>query len=214
MKFNFAACVLVTAFALTSVPLTAIAQEEDTDEMAPETADSTSTVFVCDNNSDGNPITVAKKGDQTTPPLIVWETTYFGPDYTPENRCNIVSKKLTQAVANNGGELAGLNLTHGRVNNQTVICWVKGKGRCNAQNMLFTLRPANAQKAPAIVQQIEKFALGEAAIPPVAESTPQRYANLYSMLSRHLNLRSNPSRPSGQSRPSNPGQSRPTRFRI
>lgn len=203
MKFNFVTGVLVTALALTAVPLTAIAQEED-----PGMADDAPTVFACETNAEGNPITVAKKGGDTTPPLIVWETTYFGPDYTPENRCGIVSEKLTEAVANNGGSLANLNLTHGPVNRQTVICWVQGQGRCNAQNMLFTLRPANAKKAPAIVQQLQNFALGQADVPPVAERTPQRYANLQRMLSPHLKLRSNPSRRS------NPGQSSPTRRRI
>ncbi|MCL1472208.1 COP23 domain-containing protein [Argonema antarcticum] len=208
MKFNFVAGVLVTALALTAVPLTVIAQEEDPGMEEPGTADDAPTVFACETNAEGNPTTVAKKGGDTTPPLIVWETTYFGQNYTPENRCGIVSEKLTAAVADNGGSLAGLQLTHGLVNRQTVICWVKGQGRCNAQNMLFTLRPANAKKAPAIVQQLQNFALGQADVPPVAERTPQRYANLQTMLSRHLRLGSNPSRTS------NPGQSRPTRRRI
>ncbi|MFB2920926.1 COP23 domain-containing protein [Aerosakkonema funiforme] len=208
MKFNFVAGVVVTAFALAAVPFAGIAQEEEPGMEDSGTSADESTVFVCENTADGILATVAKRGEYTSSPLITWQSTYFGSNYTPDARCSIVSEKLTNAVASNGGSLANLNLTHGRVNNQTVICWVQGRARCNAGNMLFTLRPANAKKAPAIVQQLQDFALGTVEVPAVPETTPQRYANLESMLRLPLRLQSGSSRPTN--RPANRPTNRPS----
>jgi hypothetical protein len=77
--------------------------------------------------------------------MIIWKSTEFGREYTPWQRCQIVSNRLTQAVAQNGGRLSNLQLTTGIINNLPVVCYVNGQARCNSQNLLFTLDKRNAK---------------------------------------------------------------------
>lgn len=116
----------------------------------------TSTVFRCVSQGSGY-ATVAEKGTKQAT-LIAWNTTYFGPDFTPEQRCQMVSSKLTQAVAANGGSLTNLMLTNGPVNSQMVICYLNGGATsCNSANQLFTLKPENARRAADILQALKTF---------------------------------------------------------
>ncbi|MBN3957440.1 COP23 domain-containing protein [Nostoc sp. NMS8] len=116
----------------------------------------TSTVFRCVSQGSGY-ATVAQRGTKQAT-LIAWNTTYFGPEYTPEQRCQMVSSKVTQAVATNGGSLANLMLTNGPVNGQMVICYLNGGATsCNSANMLFTLKLENAKRAADILQTLKTF---------------------------------------------------------
>lgn len=67
-------------------------------------ADSTPTVLECTQENQ-QWVTIAKRGNVKSDPLLVWNTTEFGDNYTPANRCKIVSEKLTDFVAANGGRL-------------------------------------------------------------------------------------------------------------
>lgn len=127
-----------------------------------------STSFRCIQNGNGF-ATIAQRGDRTTPPIITWNAT-LGPQYNPQTRCNIVSQRLTQAVARNGGKLKNLQLKAGPVKNQVVICVVsKTQSVCNSSNMLFTLRAENARRSDQVVAQLNNFSIkGSGA--PVAES--------------------------------------------
>lgn len=127
-----------------------------------------STSFRCIQNGNGF-ATIAQRGDRTTPPIITWNTT-LGRQYNPQKRCSVVSRKLTQAVARNGGKLKNLQLKAGSVKNQVVICVVgKTQSICNSSNMLFTLRAENARRADQIVARLNNFSIkGSGA--PVAES--------------------------------------------
>ena len=77
---------------------------------APTTPDATptataSTIKVsCDNLT-----TVVQKGDRKAP-LFNWRTNYFGTEYTPDKRCQLVSARLQAAADSNGGTLKGLEL--------------------------------------------------------------------------------------------------------
>lgn len=107
----------------------------------------------------GNYATVGQRTGGTPIPLIVWTaqgSSYFGGSYNPQNRCNIVSQRLNTAVSANGGRLQNLLLTHGMVNGETVICSIgtTGANSCNANNMLFTLKPENANRAGQILGQL------------------------------------------------------------
>ena len=107
----------------------------------------------------GNYATVGQRGGGQGIPLIVWTaqgSNYFGGSYTPQNRCNMVSQRLNTAVSANGGRLQNLLLTHGIVNRETVICAIgtTGANSCNANNMLFTLKPENANRAGQILGQL------------------------------------------------------------
>ena len=127
-----------------------------------------STVFHCVRKGDGF-ATIAQRGDRRTPPVITWSYT-LGRQYNPQQRCNIVSQKLTQTVARNGGKLKNLQLVVGPVKNQLVVCVVNmPQFICNSSNMLFTLRPENARRADQVIARLNNFsAQGSGA--PVAES--------------------------------------------
>lgn len=115
-----------------------------------------STVFRCIQKRNGF-ATIAQRGDRTTPPVITWNST-LGRQYSPQKRCNIVSQRLTQTVARNGGKLKNLQLIAGPVKNQVVICVVnKGQSVCNSSNMLFTLRRENARRSDEIVAMLNNF---------------------------------------------------------
>jgi hypothetical protein len=130
------------------------------------------TTFECVEQS-GTWATLAKRGNSVSiSPLITWNTQEFGSDYTPEKRCEIVSGKLTQAVAQNGGTLGGLKLKHGKVDDgQTVVCVLTlGQSSCNRDNMLFTLSQENANKPNKALSTITNFAQGKATNSTMDES--------------------------------------------
>lgn len=117
--------------------------------------------------------TVAQRGNAVSQnPLLTWNSTEFGDEWTPEQRCQTVSKRLTEVVAKNGGKLAKLDLTTGKVDNgYTVICVVTaGQKSCDRQNMLFTLNKQNSQTPGEILVKITNFAKGAASNSTTAES--------------------------------------------
>ncbi|AFZ08479.1 hypothetical protein Osc7112_4154 [Oscillatoria nigro-viridis PCC 7112] len=118
---------------------------------------STRTTFQCV-TSGRNFVTIARRGNVTTDPMILWKSTEFGREYTPWQRCQIVSNRLTKAVAQNGGRLSNLQLTTGIVNNLPVVCYVNGRGRCNSQNLLFTLDKRNAKNPGDALTRLINFA--------------------------------------------------------
>jgi Circadian oscillating protein COP23 len=117
----------------------------------------TKTTFQCV-TSGRNFVTIARRGNVTTDPMIVWKSTEFGREYTPWQRCQIVSNRLTKAVAQNGGRLSNLQLTTGIINNLPVVCYVNGRGRCNSQNLLFTLDKRNAKNPGDALTRVINFA--------------------------------------------------------
>ncbi len=132
-----------------------------TNAQTPEPSSSPSTVSKCIEQGKGNWVTVLEKGNTISKtPLFIWQTVEFGDEYTPENRCKMVSEKLTKVVAENGGYLSGVLLKHGRVNNETVICATK-QGECNEDNMLLTLRKEDAYIPQKVLKQIMDFSQNE-----------------------------------------------------
>ncbi|WP_333454498.1 COP23 domain-containing protein [Microcoleus sp. herbarium5] len=117
----------------------------------------TRTTFQCV-TSGRNFVTIARRGNVTTDPMILWKSTEFGREYTPWQRCQIVSNRLTKAVAQNGGKLSNLQLTTGTLNNLPVVCYVNGRGRCNSQNLLFTLDKRNAKNPGDALTRLINFA--------------------------------------------------------
>ncbi len=117
----------------------------------------TRTTFQCV-TSGRNFVTIARRGNVTTDPMILWKSTEFGREYTPWQRCQIVSNRLTKAVAENGGRLSNLQLTTGIVNNLPVVCYVNGRGRCNSENLLFTLDKRNAKNPGDALTRLINFA--------------------------------------------------------
>lgn len=102
-------------------------------------------------------VTVAEKNGRQSP-VITWTTGYFGDQYTPQTRCQMVSPKLNNAVAANGGTFKGMRFSSGTVNGQLVVC-ILGAGQydCNSSNMLFTLKPENRPRVGQILQELTNF---------------------------------------------------------
>jgi Circadian oscillating protein COP23 len=142
----------------------------------PKTSQPTITTFKCVQQSTGQSTgwaTIAERGNIVSKsPLLTWNSKEFGTDWTPEQRCKTVSQRLTDAVAKNGGKLANLDLTTGKIDNgYTVVCMITARQKsCNRNNVLFTLKKENSQNPSAILAKITNFAKGDASNPPIAES--------------------------------------------
>ena len=145
--------VLVTSLALTGTLIQSGVQAK------PPTETYNGTKFTCVSQGNGNWATVGQRPGGSPITVITWTdagSKYFGDNYTPENRCRMVTPKFNRAVRQNGGRLKNVALIKGRVNNETVICVASTISRtgCNQQNFLFTLKPENSQKANEIVAQL------------------------------------------------------------
>lgn len=189
MKLKLAIQSLLTTVALSAaLPLAAVAESSPSASMKQYSSYSNTTQFRCVRTDEGHPATVATRGSNTSKPLIVWRTNYFGSEYPPERRCQMVVNNFNEALRFNDGKLQGLMLTHGEVNNQTVLCVARYYGDyCTEDNMLFTLRPANARRAAGIVSQIQRFAQKDSDVPAIEESGGEQvYADLSEMLEPQL----------------------------
>jgi Circadian oscillating protein COP23 len=135
------------------------------------------TVFECLRYEPAGFATIARRSDRVTPPMITWTSTLGG--FSAEERCNIVSDRLTRAVANTPeGKLKNMKLTYGRVNGSPVICYVNSDTEaCNNRNLLLTLRPEDRGQERAILRQMVTFSVtgsGSA----IQQSEAQDYAPL------------------------------------
>lgn len=139
--------ILGSSFVLPGILVTASAQ-------APAQS-STKTTFACVKKGE-NYATIAVRGDIKTSPMIIWKDTIYG-IYTPQKRCEIVSQRLTKAVATSG-KLKNLNMTHGIINSLPVICYITRKGeKCNSTNILFSLKSSERGQEQAIVAGLLDF---------------------------------------------------------
>ena len=184
MKFKLTASILVTTLALsTSFSLTSKVQAgpplgnsqsnenpvnssvqvdpltgPDSSVQVEPSGEEVSTKFSCVAKNDGSVATVGQRPDIDPIPLIVWTqkgSKDFGGKYSPQARCNIVTLKLNQAVADSGGSLQNVVLMTGEVAKSSVICVISGmETSCNSQNILFTLKPENANRADEILAQL------------------------------------------------------------
>ncbi|WP_377475935.1 MAG: COP23 domain-containing protein [Microcoleus anatoxicus] len=154
MKLTFVAPLLASALVLTG---TAALAGQGKTRLVTNTLNDTTTTFQCV-TSGRNFVTIARRGNVTTDPIILWKSREFGPEFTPWQRCQIVSNRLTKAVADNGGRLTNLQLTTGTINNLPVVCYVNGRGRCNSQNILFTLDSKNAKNPSEVLSRLINFA--------------------------------------------------------
>ena len=120
----------------------------------------------------GVPATVAltKRGPV---PVIVWRTTLGGGVYTPQVRCDIVSKRFQKFYEN-----GTLNfLTTGRKNRLPVVCVAQYKGGPCAQD-LFTLKPgANPGRTLRQLMAVRTGAAG-----PLNESAARTYIDINNLL--------------------------------
>lgn len=113
------------------------------------------TTFACIKKG-SDPVTVARRGDRVTSPMITWKDKTWG-KYTPEKRCQIVSQRLTKAVASSG-KLSSLDMTYGNVNSIPVVCYITKKGeKCNSENILFSLKASERGQEQKIINELLDF---------------------------------------------------------
>jgi hypothetical protein len=155
--------ILITALSLSGVVACAPQMEVTSSTETGAATATEPTIFKCKQYGESRG-TFAQLGNvESRSPVIAWNTTEFGSEYTPERRCEIVSERLTDAVAKNGGRLSNLSLKTGRVDTgQTVVCVVTQESQsCNRENMLFTLSQKNAQNPNQALANIIAFSRGE-----------------------------------------------------
>ncbi|MGK7900967.1 MAG: COP23 domain-containing protein [Hormoscilla sp.] len=133
--------------------------------------------------------TFAKRGNAISEfPMIAWNTTEFGSDYTPEKRCNIVSQRLTRAVADNGGMLSNLELTTGMLHDYPVVCFVtNSSSKCTDSNLLFTLKQENGKNPNKVLAKMTLFGRGKAGEDEIIdEEIYPEYISLQELVDRRL----------------------------
>jgi Circadian oscillating protein COP23 len=119
------------------------------------------TVFSCIQQGE-NYATIAKRDKRATPPLIIWKDTSFGDNYPPKKRCEIVSSRLSKAVAEQGGRLSTLKLTHGKIGSNSVLCYISHPNDvCNSKNILLTLKSEDRGQEKAIIEQLVSLKVTE-----------------------------------------------------
>ena len=169
MQAKFTCSLLLATLVFSgATTLTAEAQTNPTGApTTPAVAQRISTIFRCVREGNGF-ATIAQRGTRVTPPVITWNAKIG--QYTPQKRCNIVSQKLTDAVAQNGGKFKNLQLLAGPVNNQAVICVInKVQSTCNSSNTLFTLGGENAARPDEVIAKLRNFSR-QASGTPISES--------------------------------------------
>lgn len=182
MKFKFLTQIFLSTLALSStfaitnpvkaqqtVPAERLPAETlPAESVTPDRQTDLTTTFEC--VTEGRSYaTVARRGERVTSPILLWRTFEFGSQYTPENRCRMVSDRLTRAVGENGGRLTNLQLTTGRVNNLPVICYTNGgQSACNSRNLLLTLDSRNATNPNAALDNLLNFGVSGSGSPVVS----------------------------------------------
>jgi hypothetical protein len=163
-------------------PSTTTAETSATNAAEPEAP----TTFVCVQEG-GQWKTFAESGSpnsnaviRSKNPLFTWNSEEFGDSWTPEKRCREVTQRFNDAVANNGGKLANLNLKTGQVNDETVACAVQSQSEfCNQQNILFTMSQHNEADPQQTLAKLINFSQQGK---PINENAPPSHISLKSLV--------------------------------
>lgn len=130
-------------------------------EVDPSDESYTGTQFTCVPDENGNVATVGQRPGGQPIPVIIWtsdSSKYFGQKISPKSRCQIVTERFNQAVADSGGSLQDVLLTSGQVGSKTVICVLSiDDTGCDGGNTLFTLNPKNAKRPYQVLAQIAQI---------------------------------------------------------
>ncbi|MBD2543281.1 hypothetical protein H6G72_05320 [Planktothricoides sp. FACHB-1370] len=120
--------------------------------------------------------TIAEQGNAVSKtPLFTWNSEEFGDNWTPENRCYEVTRRLNVFVGKNGGKLSNLSLTPGQLNGLTVVCVVNQQSACTNDSLLFTLSQKNAATPRTAIAKITDFSQGKANAKEIDEEGYPQY---------------------------------------
>lgn len=127
------------------------------------------------------PTTLVLAPGQTEPiALIVWKSEFFGRNYTPQKRCEVVSPKFQAAFQAGRIYLSpGVDTATG----QGIVCSsASANDACDKSNMLFTLK--SYQKAQETIARLASLASGATNVIPVESSGGRQVVNVKQILSR------------------------------
>ena len=167
----------------------------------------TGTQFTCVPDGNGNVATVGQRPGGEPIPVIIWtsdSSKYFGKKVTPQSRCQIVTERFNQAVAESGGSLKDVVLMNGQVASKTVICVVSiNDTGCDGSNTLFTFNPKNAKKADQILAQILQISREGSSAGVIRETKGRVQVRLNDLLTMNANhpLRQTKRNPPAQNNP-------------
>ncbi|MHC5674855.1 COP23 domain-containing protein [Nostoc sp.] len=121
------------------------------------------TTFHCIRNGSGF-ATVARRGNAQTGAMITWNDTSFGSKFTPKDRCAIVARRFNKALTTTSttgnNSLSFLKLTHGKLNRNPVICYIRTtEEHCNDENLILTLNKSEFGQERAIIEQLKNFSV-------------------------------------------------------
>ncbi|NEQ38565.1 MAG: hypothetical protein F6K40_20745 [Okeania sp. SIO3I5] len=99
------------------------------------------------------PATIIRSSSKPDVPMFFWKDTSWGPEWTPQTRCQEVSRRL-QIYYNNG---IIDYIFSGRLNNYPTLCVSKEikDSPCNDRNLLITLK--SGENADDVLQEIIAF---------------------------------------------------------
>ncbi len=134
--------------------------------------------FFCGTNQNGEPTTIART-PQADVPLIVWKTNQFGPEYSPQQRCQIVSAKFQDFYSR--GILK--YLTTGRENRLNVICAAQSQD--SSCETLYTISDQRADPGTKLKEllQMQMNATG----PVIIETNTRIYIDMNQYLRDAVN---------------------------
>ncbi len=123
------------------------------------------TTFHCIRQGNGY-ATVARRGSRQTGAMITWNSTAFGPKFTPQKRCELVSQRLSKAVTSSGGRLSQLKITNGIIGSNPVVCYINSTREvCNSNNLILTLNQSERGQEEQILNEFKKFSVGATSTP-------------------------------------------------
>ncbi len=142
--------------------------------------------FEC-RTTDGIHYTVALRGNGAASQAIIVWTSEELVGYPPQRRCREVSDRLNNVLRSNGNTLAGLYLTVGRVNGQSVVCTVGDVGYgCNTNNVLFTLSGENARDPNQVLLSLRDRVSGAGTPIEQISNNGQVYIDFEALVDRHF----------------------------
>jgi hypothetical protein len=168
---------------------------------------SAGTTFKCIQDGSGWATVAVRADGKQSKPIISWQTTEFGSEYTPKQRCEIVNEKLAEGVARNGGSLKGLQVMTGEARDGSpVLCYITpGVGGCSSSNHLMNI-PRGSNPRQALANLVGRLTDPVGTGLPVQNSESAFVADFGDAVQRELNsLGSDSTTPSNNTAPvSNP----------
>ena len=139
--------VFVVLVLLALYPITIIIMSSSKEQSEAQLTDYQSKIY-CDKDNEGKPATIFRFPSENHEEriMIKWETLYFGENYPPKRRCEIVSSKLQKNINNGTLRYIVSGFFPGSSEEYPVLCASPGEPtdeiiRCDKKRILMTLNP-------------------------------------------------------------------------